>query len=247
MKRFAIVFIVALVGILMCGISAFAGIDLSTSSHSFDIAAGAYDTTVISFYYNYGSTAVHTPAFRIRRLNDDGTDSWLGSFNIHTSSFNLDTSYGPYSCPNVSLLDGTAYYEFTLNRSNGLWDLAVNGTAVDFYPILTGDQVTNNPQPDGSGVAEGVVIPNKYFSDQSLASGQNAVALGWATWNDPPTSLSGNAVAGVGGTGAYRILFLPAAGGSVDNFAAANVPEPATLLIWTFLGLLGAVAYGRRK
>ncbi len=241
MNRFATVCLVVLAAaLIVCG-NAFAAIDLSTSSYSLDVQAGAYDVTLISFDYTYGQTAVPGADFRIRRLNGDGTDSWLGSFNIHTSSFNLDTDYGPYSSDDIGLLSGNAHYEFTLNRSNGLWDLSVNGALVDFYPILSGTSITANPQPNGDAVAAGTIVSNKFFSDESLASGQNALALGWATLSDDGTHLEGNARDGVGGTGAYRIYFSQSVGASVDNVAAYNVPEPSTLVVWT---VIGAIALG---
>lgn len=69
----------------------------------YDSRAGmGSDIVNILFDYNNGenptltSNLVGTPEFRIRRLNDDGSDSWLGSFNIHSTSFNLDTDLGPY-------------------------------------------------------------------------------------------------------------------------------------------------------
>jgi hypothetical protein len=209
-----------------------AAIDLSTSGYDYDIAAGAGDVTKISFDYYYGA-AQSTPAFRIRRLNDDLTDSWIGSFNIYANSFNLDTDYGPYAKEGMSLA-GLKHYEFTLNRSNGLWDLAIDGVNIGFVPILTGGSVTGNPQPNGDSVSAGVVIPNKFFSDESMQSGQNAIDLGWATLVGG--SLVGNAADGVGGTGAYRIKFLTASGTSVDNIQVTNIPEPATMLL---LGLGG--------
>jgi hypothetical protein len=235
MRRLAVASSVALVVMFLCGVNTSAAIDLSTSSHSFDIAAGAKDITVISFDFNYGTSASRTPAFRIRKLNDDGTDDWIGVFNIDSGSFNVDTDYGPYSAVNSGLLSGTKHYEFSLNRSNGLWGLAIGGTNVDFYPTTS----TNSPQPDGIGVTIGSVINNKYFSDESLNSGQNAIGLGWASLVGG--SLEGNAADGVGGTGAYRFVFLAGAGASVDNFTSANVPEPATFVL---LGVLGVTVAG---
>ncbi len=109
---------------------------------------------------------------------------------------------------------------------------------MDFYP-LSG---TTTPQPDGYVPVSGVEIENKYFSDESLTSAQNAVDLGWATWGSP---LDGNAADGVGGTGAYRLMFveLPNAEGAfVDNIESTVVPVPGAVV----LGLLGLSAAGVR-
>jgi len=205
-----------------------------TATYDYDIAAGAGDIAVISFDYNYGTSNPLTPAFRIRRLNTDGTDSWIGSFNIHTASFNLDTDFGPYSNSSISLA-GTNHYEFTLNRSNGLWDLKINGSLVDFVALSS----TNAIQPNGYAVTVGEVIANKYFSDESDEAIANAVALGY-----PYTTYTGyvdetNEGVGIGGTGAYRLRFLSASGGFVDNIQVVNVPEPATMALLALGSLLG--------
>ena len=237
MKSSVSVCVASVLLVLSIGASAEA-VDLSTSGYNYDIAAGAGDITVIAFDYTYGDEA-NLPfghaAFRIQRLNDNGTGSWLGSFNIYSTSFNLDTDYGPYSTSGS--LSGIRHYEFTLNRSNGLWDLAVDGNPVTFLAISS----TTTPQPDGTVVASGDVVAAKYFSDESLQSGQNAIDLGWATLVGG--SLVGNAADGVGGTGAYRLNFEDALNGSVDNIQVTNVPEPASMAL---LGA-GALALIRHK
>jgi hypothetical protein len=245
MKRFTTICVVSVLLAVSAGVSA-DPVDLGTLSSSpymYDSRVGmTSDVTKISFDYSYGdfTLPVGQAAFRIRRLNDDDTDSWLGSFNIYDKSFNLDTDYGPYSKSGTSgILAGTNHFEFTLNRTNGLWDLELNhsGTLVDFVALAG----TNATQPDGYVVTVGSVVTNKFFSDESMQSALNAVALGWATWNDPPTSLSGNAADGVGGTGAYRLEFtgLPGATGAfVENISV--VPVPAAVL----LGMLGLSVAG---
>lgn len=235
MNRFAVVASIALMGMVLCGSNALAAIDLTGGGYDYDIAAGTYDVTVISFDFDFGALYSPSAAFRIRR----GDGGWLGSFNIHSTSFNLDTDYGPYTANGD--LSGSNHYDFTLNSSNGLWDLAVNGVAIDFYPILSGGSVTANPQPNGDSVSTGSIVPNKFFSDESPESGQNAVDLGWATWTGGNPPLAGNAADGVGGNGTYKLVFVAAAGGSVNNITVTNTPEPGTMIVW---GLLGMVAAG---
>lgn len=235
MKRLMTITIVSL--LIIVG-SVESATSLTGTTYSYDIAAGTGDITTISFDYSYGATNPITPAFRIRRLKDDGTDSWLGSFNIHTSSFNLDTDFGPYSNSEISL-SGENHYEFTLDRSNGLWDLKVNGTEVDFVALSS----TNAIQPDGYAVTAGQVIENKFFSDESDQAIANALALGY-----PYTTYTGyvdesNPGVGIGGTGAYRLFFTSANGGYVDNIQVTNVPEPASLAL---LGL-GGLCFRRKR
>jgi hypothetical protein len=221
--------------------------------YTYDIAAGTYDITTISFDYSYGNqgrsptdypTEIN-PAFKIRRLNDDNTDSYLGSFDIYANSFTLNSDYGPYRKEGMSLGDvndphEVYHYEFTLNRSNGLWDLAINGTTIDFVAVAGN---TNNPQPNGDPVIGGSVVTNKFFSDESMQSGLNAIGLGWATLAPEGDHLHGNAASGVGGTGAYRLWFQDAYEGYVDNIQVTNIPEPATICL---LGL-GALSLIRKK
>ncbi|MEN6306265.1 MAG: hypothetical protein ABFD91_00795 [Anaerohalosphaeraceae bacterium] len=221
--------------LLLVGANAVADVTpLSNSNYSYDIAAGASDIVKISFDYTYGNEVLPMghAAFRIRRLNDNGTDGFLGSFNIYATSFNLDTDYGPYS--KDMGLGGVNHYEFTLNRSNGLWDLAVNGTPIDFVALSS----TNAIQPDGYAVTPDSVVANKYFSDESLQSGLNAIDLGWA--NLVGSELVGNANNGVGGTGAYRLWFAQSENGSVANISVTPVPAPGAILLGAMgMGLVG--------
>lgn len=194
--------------------------------YGYDIPAGWGDITKISFDYSYGNQP-HSPdnegldpAFQIRRLDGDGTDHWLGWFQIQTSSFNLDTDYGP-SVASAPSLAGEKHYEFTLNRSNGRWSLALNGTVVDF----------TSPTPDG----------NEYFSDESQAADNNALAILGSEW-------ASIAPEGLGGTGAYRLKFYGADDGYVDNIQVINVPEPITMAgLLMGVGCLTRYVRNRRK
>jgi len=230
-----LVYICAVV-VVLASTSVFGSVDLGTltsSPYEFDSRAGtSADVTKISFDYSYGNYTlpVGQAAFRIRRLNDDNSDSWLGSFNIFNGSYNLDTDYGPYST--TGNLTGSHHYEFTLNRSNGLWDLAIDNVTIAFSALVS----TNNPQPDGVTVLIDGVIANKYFSDESAEAHQNAIDLGWTD----------NAGDGVGGTGAYRLEFTGltgATGAYVDNISIVAVPVPGAIL----LGGLGAGLVGWMK
>lgn len=205
---------------------------LSSSPYEYDSRVGmSSDVTTISFDYSYGdfTLPVGQAAFRIRRLNDDNTDSWLASINIYDTTFNVDTDFGPYSA-NMSLA-GTNHFEFTLNRMNGLWDLTVNDSPLTFYSLAS----TNAVQPDGFPVSgAGVQITNKYFSDESDVAVQNAIDLGMTAYTGSD---------GLGGTGAYRLEFTGlsgATGAFVDNINVVPVPGAVVL------GLLGLSAAGVR-
>ncbi|MBE3096610.1 MAG: PEP-CTERM sorting domain-containing protein [Planctomycetes bacterium] len=225
--------------------------------YTYDIPAGTYDITKISFDYSYGNqgrsaTGYPTeinPAFKIRRLNGDNTDSYLGSFDIYADSFTLNSDYGPYLKEGMSLghVDDpheAHRYELTLNRSNGLWDLAINGTTIDFVAVAA----TGSPQPNGDSVTVGSVVTNKFFSDESMQSGLNAIALGWATLAPEGDHLHGNAKDGVGGTGAYRLWFQDAYEGYVDNIQVTNVPEPVTMAgLMLGIGCLARYVRNRKR
>ena len=208
MKKIVIsCFVLAL---LTIATNAFASIDLgtlTTSPYKYN-ATESYGVAAISFDYSYGNTTlpIGQAAFRIRRLNSDGTDNWFGSFNIYATSFNLDTDYGPYEAS--MSLSGTHHFEFTMNSYNGQWGLKLDGSDVVFHALAS----TTSPQPDGTVVAAGDTLANQYFSDESMQSALNAVALGWATWNSTGTGLEGNAKDGVGGTGLYQLQFTGLAG-----------------------------------
>jgi hypothetical protein len=131
--------------------------------YTYDIAAGAYDITTISFDYSYGNRGrsptgyptVIQPAFKIGGLGG----SYLGTFDIYADSFTFNSDYGPYRKEGMSLghVDDpheAHHYEFTLNRSNGLWDLAIDGTTIDFVAVAGN---TNNPQPNGI-LLQGVLL-----------------------------------------------------------------------------------------
>jgi len=115
--------------------------------------------------------------------------------------------------------------------------LSVNGAAVDFYSLSS----TNAIQPDGFVVsAAGVLIDNKYFSDESDKAKQNAIDLGM-------TAYTGGA--GLGGTGAYRLEFTGLSGANgafVGDIEVSAVPEPATMLLLGF-GLVGLAGVRRYK
>lgn len=216
--------------LLAVSAGALAQIDLTTGEYYEDIVGGEGDITKIAFTYSYGDQALpfgHA-AFRIQNYGG----GWLSSFNIYANSFNLDTDYGPYSA--AGSLAGENHFEFTLNKATGLWNLALNGTNVDFYALSS----TTTPQPDGTVVANGDFVADKYFSDESLQSGLNAIALGWATLNGEGTGLIGDASNGVGGEGNYRLWFSTAANGYVDNIQVSNIPEPATMMLLGLGGLL---------
>ncbi|MFA5291553.1 MAG: PEP-CTERM sorting domain-containing protein [Phycisphaerae bacterium] len=171
---------------------------------------GDGDITIISFDYSCGDDATYAPehaAFRIRALGGatpeaDGAN-WLSSFNIHPGSYNLDTDYGP-SVSSDPLASGVNHYEFTLNRSTGEWDLALNG--------IPGVLVQSIPELGGVN----------YFSDESPEAYANAIGTPFEPY------------VGIGGTGGYRILFEEASGGSVDNIQITNIPEPTTITLLLF-------------
>jgi len=190
--------------------------------YNYDIRAGIGDITTNSFDYSYGDAPLGDMGpgdFRIHRLNADGTDSWAMSCRIGLESWNVDTDFGPYEVASFELLVGVHHYEFTLNRSNGEWDLVLDGNPVNFiaHAHITGRQA------DGIAIPPGDPTPNPYFSDESPEAYANAKALGW--WVDPYTKESIYYSAtrdGVGGTGAYRLVFKQAPGGSVGNIVVTN-------------------------
>ena len=209
---------------LMLCVGAFADtIDLSNAGYNFDIPAGASDVTVISFDYNTGG---NNTRINFRKLKDDGGDSWLMPVDFTSTSIQADSDYGPYTCSGLDL-SGLHSYVFTLNRYNGLWQVSIDGSDIGFVATSS----TTNPQPDGTTVTEGVLVSNKYFSDESAQSGQNVSDLGWP-----------DAVYGIGGTGDYRIKFSQASGAYIQNLTV--VPEPATLAL---LGLGGLTLIRRKK
>ena len=214
--------VVACLAILLCT-GAFADtIDLSLGGYNHDIPAGTSDVIIVSFDYNTGG---NDTTVNFRRLKDDGGDGWMMPVDVTSSYIEVDTDYGPYRCDIA--LSGINSYVFSLNSYNGLWTLAVNGSALDFVATSS----TTTPQPDGTAVTIGAVITDKYFSDETPEAMQNAVDLGWTA----------NAGDGVGSAGAYRIKFEQASNSSVSNITV--VPEPATLALLS----LGGLALIRRK
>jgi len=222
------VFAISMMVVLASSVVVSAAIDLTDLSgytystkyncyvYNYDIPAGSGDITTISFDYSYGSASLPLghAAFRIRRLNDDATDDWLGSFNIYSTEFNMDTDYGPSTASGS--LAGTHHYEFTLNRYTGVWSMKLDDVAVALL----------SPAQDGLN----------YFSDESPEAMANALEILGAGW-------AAAAPAGLGGTGAYRLMFTEVPGGFVDNIQVTVIPEPATMGL---LGL-GALSLIRRK
>lgn len=243
--------------LLFAGASAFASsIDLgslTSSPYSYNLPAPNGDVTTISFDYSYGdfTLPVGEAAFRIESFNG-GSPGWMMSINIGANGFNVDTDYGPYYSAGSGFdttgatwnLAGINHFEFDLDRTNGLWDLAVNGVNVDFYGKMVPNYQTNPIQPDGYTVLADTIIANKFFSDESSIAAQNAVDLGYTTYTTHPVS---GINYGVGGTGFYQLQFtgLPGADGAfVDNIQPT--PEPATMLLFG-LGLLGFARVSRKK
>jgi hypothetical protein len=213
-----------------------------------------YDWTRIAFDYNFQNVGNHVPSptaseIQIKGYIDTGDGGgvyghWMMEmrFDSTGTTFTVDTDYGPYiyTAATTGGLIGSHSYEFMLNRSNGLWTMALGGVGQTFLAT----SATENPQPDGTAVTSGSAVANKYFSDESVTSGQNAIGLGWATWNG--SNLVGNASEGVGGFGDWKLYFAEATGNSVDNITMAAVPEPVTMA-GMLLGLGALGRYMRRR
>lgn len=225
----------------------------------FEGQTSPYDWTRIAFDYDFHSVGNHVPyttagEIQIKRYQTAAYSSWMMQMNFDTvdSLFVVDTDYGVYAAP-LAGFGGEHHYEFMLNRSNGLWTMALDGVEQTFKAasISAGvlDGVTHGtatPQPDGTAVAVGDTVANKYFSDESYTSIANAVGLGWATVGDPPDHLHGNASGGVGGVGDWKLYFAEATGNSVDNITMSNVPEPLTMA-GLALGIGSLATYIRRR
>ncbi|MFA5291555.1 MAG: PEP-CTERM sorting domain-containing protein [Phycisphaerae bacterium] len=192
---------------------------------------GTYDVTYISFDYTYGGNSADDE-FQIKGYYE-GSGHWTMDINFDKDGAPLviDTDYGPYyTIGSIGSYIGSHHYDFMLNSYTGLWKLEIDMSEIDFY--ATAD--TENPQPDGTEVILGNVVANKYYSDESITSGENALALGWATWNG--SSLEGNAADGVGGVRQFKLRFYveDSEGGDGDShgdITALNVPEPATICL----------------
>ncbi|MCX7424311.1 MAG: hypothetical protein NTW96_01530 [Planctomycetia bacterium] len=263
MKRFMIA-VLALAMMLLTSTTALATIiDLTTLTNDpitgrqeytqvFEGRTSPYDWTRIAFDYDFQNVGNHVPdptagEIQIKRYDYvDATAHWMMEmrFDSTGTTFTVDTDYGPYiyTAATTGGLKGPHSYEFMLNRSNGLWTMAIGGSELMFQATST----TTDPQPDGTAVVVGADVASKYFSDESETSGLNALALGWATWNG--SSLEGNASDGVGGVGDWKLYFAEAEGNSVDGITMGNVPEPASLIVWSLLGLAAAgLGLWRRK
>ncbi|MCK4886127.1 MAG: hypothetical protein KAS96_02000, partial [Planctomycetes bacterium] len=209
---------------LMLCVGAFADtIDLSSVGYDHNIVAGPGDVIVIAFDYDTGG---NDTTINFRRLNDDGGDSWMMPVDFTGTYIEVDSDYGPYRY-NVSL-SGVNSYVFMLDRSNGLWKMSLNGSPVDFVATSS----TTNPQPDGTTVTDGVVVADKYFSDESAEAVQNAADLGWTA----------NAGDGVGGTGAYKVKFPQASGSYIENLTVT--PMPGMMMYYGFESVGATVTDG---
>ena len=223
-------------------------------SQVFEGSTSPYDWTRIAFDYNFQNVGNHVPditasEIQIKGYYDAGSGlygHWMMEmrFDSTGTTLTVDTDYGPYiyTAATTGGLKGLLSYEFMLNRSNGLWTMALGGVEQTF---LAASSITS-PQPDGTVVAGGDTVANKYFSDESLQSGLNAMALGWATRTG--TELVGNASDGVGGVGDWKLYFAEATGNSVDGITMANVPVPEPItMIAVSMGIAGLGGYIRRR
>lgn len=220
----------------------------------FEGSTSPYDWTRIAFDYNFQNVGNHVPdptasEIQIKSYYNAGDGlcgHWMMEmrFDAAGTTLTVDTDYGPYvfTAGTAGGLKGVHSYEFMLNRSNGLWTMALGGVEQAFLAAST----ITSPQPDGTAVTSGNLVANKYFSDESLQSAQNAVALGWATVGNPPNHLDGDASDGVGGIGDWKLYFAEATGNSVDNISMAAVPEPLTMLA-VLGGVAGLGGYIRKR
>ena len=224
---------------LLTSATASAAIDLSNLSDDpitgrqeytqvFEGRTSPYDWTRIAFDYDFQNVGDHVPdltagEIQIKRYDyADATAHWMMEmrFDSTGTTFTVDTDYGPYiyTAATTGGLKGLHSYEFMLNRSNGLWTMAIGGSELTFQATAS----TNTTQPDGTAVVVGADVASKYVSDESYTSYENAVRLGWATVGTPPDHLDGDASDGVGGVGDWKLYFAEASGNSVDGITMAE-------------------------